>query len=106
MPDRSDHDRPDHEQPGTSDRPDHEQPPMHERPEYPTSIGTSDADSISLLGHDLAGELIGRIGFGELAYLLVARRRPTPGQLRVFEAVLVSLADHGFTPTAIAARLT
>ncbi|MFB2586501.1 citryl-CoA lyase [Herbiconiux liukaitaii] len=75
-------------------------------PEYPTRIGTSTADSISLLGHDLPGELIGRIGFGELAYLLVTRRRPTPGQLRVFEAVLVALADHGFTPTAIAARLT
>ena len=74
--------------------------------EYPTGIGTSDATSIHLLGHDLAGELIGHIGFGELALWLATQRRPTPRQVRVFEAVLVSLADHGFTPTAIAARLT
>jgi citrate synthase len=74
--------------------------------EYPTGIGTSDATSISLLGHDLARELMGQIGFGELALWLATQQRPTPQQVRVFEAVLVSLADHGFTPTAIAARLT
>src|SRR5438477_4132360 len=74
--------------------------------EYPTGIGTSDATSIYLLGHDLAGELIGNIGFGELALWLATQQRPTPQQVRVFDAVLVSLADHGFTPTAIAARLT
>ncbi len=73
---------------------------------YPTSLGTSDADSIRLLGHDLADELMGKVGFGELAFWLVAARRPTPGEVRVFESVLVALADHGFTPTAIAARLT
>ena len=74
--------------------------------EYPTSIGTADATSISLLGHDLATEMMGQVSFGELAFWLVALRRPEPGELRVFEAVLVALADHGFTPSAIAARLT
>ncbi len=74
--------------------------------EYPTGIGTSDATSISLLGHDLAGELMGKISFGELALWLAMQQRPTQQQVRLFEAVLVSLADHGFTPTAIAARLT
>src|SRR5215470_2310229 len=74
--------------------------------QYPTGIGTSDATSIHLLGHDLADELMGNIGFGELALWLATQQRPTPQQVRVFEAVLVSLADHGFTPTAIAARLT
>ena len=49
---------------------------------------------------------MGKVGFGELAFWLVAMRRPTPSETRVFEAVLVALADHGFTPTAIAARLT
>jgi len=79
---------------------------VSERPAYPTSLGTSDADSIHLLGRDLAHDLMGKVGFGELAFWLVAGRRPTAGQVRVFEAVLVALADHGFTPTAIAARLT
>jgi citrate synthase len=79
---------------------------VSDRPDYPTSLGTSDADSIRLLGQDLAQDLMGTVGFGELAFWLVAGRRPTSGQVRVFEAVLVALADHGFTPTAIAARLT
>lgn len=73
---------------------------------FPTSLGTSDAKQIRLLGQDLAADLMGQVGFGELAYWLVAGRRPSPGETRVFEAVLVALADHGFTPTAIAARLT
>jgi citrate synthase len=73
---------------------------------FPTSIGTSDEQHITLLGQDLAADLMGKVGFGELAYWLVAGRRPTPGEVRVFETVLVALADHGFTPTAIAARLT
>src|SRR6187551_721154 len=73
---------------------------------FPTSIGTSDERQIRLLGQDLAADLMGRVGFGELAYWLVAGRRPSPGEVRVFETVLVALADHGFTPTAIAARLT
>ena len=74
--------------------------------EYPTSLGTSDADTITLLGQDLAEDLMGKVGFGELTLWMVTQRRPTPSQVRVFESVLVALADHGFTPTAIAARLT
>jgi citrate synthase len=73
---------------------------------FPTSLGTSDRASIQLLGQDLCADLIGKVGFGELAFWLVALRRPTASEVRVFEAVLVTLADHGFTPTAIAARLT
>jgi citrate synthase len=74
--------------------------------EFPTSLGTSTADEIRLLGQNLTEDLMGKVGFGELAFWLVTLRRPTPQETRVFEAVLVALADHGFTPTAIAARLT
>ena len=73
---------------------------------FPTSLGTSTGDQIRLLGQDLTADLMGKVSFGELAFWLVALRRPSPSETRVFEAVLVALADHGFTPTAIAARLT
>lgn len=79
---------------------------VHTTGRYRSGLGASDADSITLLGHDLAGELLGQVTFGELAYWMVAKRRPTDGQRAMFEAVLVALADHGFTPTAIAARVT
>lgn len=75
-------------------------------PTYRSGLGASDADHIWLLGHDLADDLLGKVTFGELAYWMVTKRRPTEGQRVLFEAVLVALADHGFTPTAIAARLT
>ncbi|MGW0810995.1 citryl-CoA lyase [Nonomuraea sp. NPDC002799] len=73
---------------------------------YPTALGASTRESITLLGHDLAAEVMGEVGFGELAFWLATQRRPTPGETRVFEAVLAALADHGFTPTAIVTRLT
>ncbi|MFI0349377.1 citryl-CoA lyase [Actinomadura sp. 9N407] len=78
---------------------------MAER-EYPTALGASTPTTITLLGHDLAEDVMGSVGFGELAFWLATQRRPGPGEVRVFEAVLAALADHGFTPTAIVTRLT
>lgn len=73
--------------------------------EYRTSVGASDADSITVMGRDLS-DLLGRTTLTELAFLLVQRRMPSPDETRLFDAVLVSLADHGLTPTVLAARLT
>ena len=75
-------------------------------PRYPTALGASTRETITLLGTDLARDVMGSVGFGELAFWLAAQRRPTPGETRLFEAVLAALADHGFTPTAIVTRLT
>ncbi len=73
---------------------------------YPTALGASSRHRITLLGQDLADDVMGKVGFGELAFWLATQRRPAPGETRVFEAVLAALADHGFTPTAIVTRLT
>ena len=71
-----------------------------------TWIGSATPDRITLGGRDLPSEVMGRLTLTELAYLLVTRREPTPGERRIVDAVLVSLADHGLTPSALAARLT
>jgi citrate synthase len=73
---------------------------------FETSVGTSDADSITVMGRDLSSELLGKVTFTQLAFLLVQRRMPTAEETRLFDAVLISLADHGLTPTVLAARLT
>jgi citrate synthase len=75
-------------------------------PEYPTALGASSLEKITLLGQDLAEDVMGTVGFGELSFWLATQRRPTKGETRVFEAVLAALADHGYTPTAIVTRLT
>lgn len=73
---------------------------------FRTSVGTSDADTITIMGRDLATELMGQVTLTELAFLMVQRRMPSPEETRLLDAVLVSLADHGLTPTVLAARLT
>jgi citrate synthase len=71
-----------------------------------TSIGRSTPDAITVRGRDLATDLMGKVGFSELAFLLTADRMPSPGETRLFDAGLVALADHGLTPSVLAARLT
>lgn len=75
-------------------------------PSLRTGLGMATEDRITLAGFDLAEELMGGINLGDLAFLVVAKRRPSPEEARLFNAVLVALCDHGLTPAAITARLT
>jgi len=71
-----------------------------------SDIGRAEPDAIIIRGRDLASELMGKVTFTELTFLLVQGREPSAGEAALLDAVLVSLADHGLTPTALAARLT
>jgi citrate synthase len=71
-----------------------------------TGIGRSTPDAITVRGRNLATELMGQVSFSEMAFLLTADRIPSPGETRLFDAALVALADHGLTPSVLAARLT
>ena len=71
-----------------------------------SGIGRSTPDAITVRGRDLATELMGKVSFTELSFFLTANRMPSPGETSLFDAALVALADHGLTPSVLAARLT
>jgi citrate synthase len=70
-----------------------------------TSIATSTPDDVFVRGKSLTKELIGKLTFTEMAFFQITGRMPTPGQTAVVDACLVTLLEHGLTPSAIAARL-
>jgi citrate synthase len=69
-------------------------------------IAWSDAQSIHIHGLDLCRELLGRVDLGSMAFLQLVRRVPTPAEAVVFNALLVSLVEHGITPSTLSARMT
>ena len=71
-----------------------------------TAIAASDAESITIRGHDLCSELIGRIGFTDYFWLLVLGEKPTEKQVAVTNACMVAIAEHGLVPSVQAARMT
>jgi citrate synthase len=71
-----------------------------------SDLGWSTADRIVVRGHDLAGELLGKVSLGDVAFLELKGRLPTAQESIVFNALAVTLVEHGMTPSAIAARLT
>jgi citrate synthase len=71
-----------------------------------TDMGWSTADRIVVRGKDLPGELLGRINLGDMAWLELTGRTPSAAESHMFNALLVTLVEHGVTPSALAARLT
>jgi len=71
-----------------------------------SDLGWSTADRIVVRGKDLPGELLGKINLGDMGFLELTARLPTPQESTVFNAILVTLVEHGITPSALAARLT
>jgi citrate synthase len=71
-----------------------------------SELGWSTADRITVLGKDLPGEILGKVNLGDMAFLELTRRLPNDKESRLFNAMVVTLVEHGITPSALAARLT
>jgi len=79
---------------------------MAKSPPATTKLSTHTLEKLYLRDLDLVEEAIGKMSFTEAAYYHVLGRRPTAGQVAVLDAVLVTLMEHGLTPSAIATRMT
>jgi citrate synthase len=71
-----------------------------------SDLAWSTADRIVVRGHDLVEDLLGKVSLGDVAFLELKGRLPSKQESIVFNAITVTLVEHGMTPSAIAARLT
>ena len=62
-------------------------------------------DAIHVRDKNLVDDLIGQVDFTEGLYFLIFGRMPTRAERRIVDAVLVTLMEHGMTPSAIATRM-
>jgi citrate synthase len=71
-----------------------------------TAVATADAKGVDVRGRDLVGDLMGSLTFTEYFYFLMTGKEPSEAQRFFLDLLLVTIAEHGLTPTAIAARMT
>ena len=71
-----------------------------------SDIAWSTEERIGVHGYDLPRELMGEINFGDMAFLEIVGRLPGRKESRMFNALLVTLVEHGLVPSALATRLT
>mgnify|MGYP003584836860 CR=1 FL=1 len=71
-----------------------------------TELGHSTPDRITVRGRDLPSEILGHLNLGDMAFLELTGRMPTPQESVTFNAIVVTLVEHGITPSALVARLT
>lgn len=70
-----------------------------------THISRRTNEAIFVRDANLVEDLIGKLSFTEMMYFQNMGRRPTREQTVLLDAVLVTLMEHGLTPSAITARL-
>jgi len=71
-----------------------------------SDIAWSTPDRIEVHGKSLPEEILGHLNLGDMAFLQIVGRMPTPQESNVFNAIAVTLVEHGITPSALVARLT
>ncbi len=66
-------------------------------------VSEGDTEEIIVRGHRMS-DLIGRLTFAEMMFLMLQGRLPTKPQARVLDALLVASIEHGIAPPSMIAR--
>jgi citrate synthase len=74
--------------------------------QHSSAISTSNAETIVVRGRDLTQDLMGKVSFTELLWLLVTGAMPSAAQRTVLDATLVAIAEHGLVPSVQVSRMT
>lgn len=64
------------------------------------------ADSVVVRGKDLCEELIGQQSFTAYFLFLLTGEPPSENLIRVTDATLIAIAEHGLVPSVVASRMT
>ncbi|CAG9219013.1 Citrate synthase (si) [Paraburkholderia tropica] len=76
------------------------------KPLVRSDIAYSTPDRIVVRGKSLPDEVLGHMNLGDFAFLQLTGKAATPQQSAMFNAIVITLVEHGMTPSAIAARMT
>src|ERR1700682_2581156 len=79
---------------------------MPEHKPLRSDIAWSTPDRIVVKGMDLCEDILGKVSLGDMAFLELMDRLPSPQEATVFNALAVLLVEHGMTPSAIVTRMT
>ena len=71
-----------------------------------SDLAWSTPERVVVRGKDLPGEILGHLNLGDMAFLELTGRVPSEKESKLFNAMVVTLVEHGVTPSALAARLT
>ena len=66
-------------------------------------VSSDDEEEIIVRGHKLS-QLIGKVGFAEMMFLMLQGRLPTKAQANVLDALLVASVEHGIAPPSMISR--
>jgi citrate synthase len=70
-----------------------------------TGLGKPETHRVLIRGYDLTEDLVGKITFADMTYLMLVGRFPNDGERRMTDALLTILVEHGMVSSVVSARL-